>query len=231
MVVASIFILFPCEHQDMRESAVERFYWTMERFSAMRERNSVARAAQGVLAAIHSRFIKAVGHRKSNTPLSASAATSSSSSAPQQADSGIFSQDPSDGSPASTLSGGGLTAASAGSVSSGAPAPPPAPVGMDLSPLPEQWGAPGTSWVVPQEAADDMVFSALAPLYPTYELLYNDLVARGGPIDPLFGGGGGGGGSGSGGDGDVMGDGMVPFLFDGDFDGDNTFWQLMNLQG
>ena len=169
----------------------------------MRERNAIARAAQGVLAAIHSRFIKAVGHRKSDSPSTATSAPQSSS---------LFTpQELSDKSPNSSLEDN-LAATVSGDCVSSTTAPAMAP------PLPENWGVPAP-WTLPP---DEMGLSTLAPLYPTYELLFNDLVARAGPLDPQLTGGGD--------TGDGTGDEMMPFLFDGDFGGDNTFWQLMNSQ-
>lgn len=93
------------------------------------------------------------------------------------------------------------------------------PAGVQPSPLPENWGVPAP-WTFPP---DELGLSTLAPLYPTYELLFNDLVARAGPLDPQLAAGGGS-------EGDATGDGMMPFLFDGDFGGDKTFWQWMNSQ-
>ncbi|KAF7541228.1 hypothetical protein G7Z17_g11993 [Cylindrodendrum hubeiense] len=72
VLIASVYILFPHEHPEFTGSVLQHFQWTIERFSAMQERNPLAKAAQGVLRAIVTRFKKAIsnpaGNRSSHTP-------------------------------------------------------------------------------------------------------------------------------------------------------------------
>ncbi|KAK4243787.1 hypothetical protein C7999DRAFT_17908 [Corynascus novoguineensis] len=64
VLMASIYILFPKEHPDMVQRAVQHFHWAVERFEAMSTRNSLAKAALGVLHAICLRMSKALGLSK-----------------------------------------------------------------------------------------------------------------------------------------------------------------------
>jgi len=59
--MASIYILFPKEHPDLLQSAIQHFQWSVERFEAMSERNSLAKAALSVLQAIYVRLKKSLG--------------------------------------------------------------------------------------------------------------------------------------------------------------------------
>ncbi|KAJ3472980.1 hypothetical protein NLG97_g10595 [Lecanicillium saksenae] len=79
------------------------------------------------------------------------------------------------------------------------------------------------AWSLPEDS-----LSALAPMYPTSDLLFNDLVAKYGgdaglpqdcAIDPL----------GAAAAAQSAADGFgLSCQFDGDFAADNTFWQFMN---
>ncbi|KAH7155022.1 hypothetical protein B0J13DRAFT_215231 [Dactylonectria estremocensis] len=72
VLIASVYILFPHEHPELTGSVSQHFQWTIERFSAMQERNPLAKAAQGVLRAIVARFKKAISNpadsRSTDTP-------------------------------------------------------------------------------------------------------------------------------------------------------------------
>ncbi|KAF9770377.1 hypothetical protein IL306_012110 [Fusarium sp. DS 682] len=60
VLLASVYILFPREHTEYTDKTIEHFQWTIERFSAIRERNPLAKSAQGVLRAIVARFRRAM---------------------------------------------------------------------------------------------------------------------------------------------------------------------------
>lgn len=62
--MASIYILFPKEHPDLTQRAIQHFHWAVERFEAMSARNSLAKSALGVLHAICVRMTKALGLSK-----------------------------------------------------------------------------------------------------------------------------------------------------------------------
>lgn len=59
--MASIYILFPHEHLDLKPHALQHFQWAVERFQAMSDRNPLAKAALGVLHAIYLRLKKSLG--------------------------------------------------------------------------------------------------------------------------------------------------------------------------
>ncbi|KAK1760644.1 fungal-specific transcription factor domain-containing protein [Echria macrotheca] len=61
VLMASVYILFPKEHRDLVQNALQHFQWAVERFEAMSERNALARAALGVLQAIFVRLKKSLG--------------------------------------------------------------------------------------------------------------------------------------------------------------------------
>ncbi|KAF5024231.1 hypothetical protein F66182_3688 [Fusarium sp. NRRL 66182] len=69
VLLASIYILFPREHTEFTDKTSEHFYWTIERFSAIQERNPLARSAQGVLRAIVARFKRAMNKANSTSSL------------------------------------------------------------------------------------------------------------------------------------------------------------------
>ncbi|KAL2125958.1 hypothetical protein VTI74DRAFT_2082 [Chaetomium olivicolor] len=64
VLMASIYILFPKEHPEMLPSALQHFQWAVQRFQAMAGRNSLAKAALGVLNAICIRMRKSLGLSK-----------------------------------------------------------------------------------------------------------------------------------------------------------------------
>ncbi|KXJ89629.1 hypothetical protein Micbo1qcDRAFT_136574 [Microdochium bolleyi] len=60
VMVASIFILFPREHPELFQQALQHFAWASERFEKMAVRNQLARSARSVLNALHAR-LKRIG--------------------------------------------------------------------------------------------------------------------------------------------------------------------------
>ncbi|GAB1313589.1 Multidrug resistance regulator 1 [Madurella fahalii] len=61
VLMASIYILFPKEHPELVQKALQHFKWAVERFEAMSARNSLAKAALGVLHAIYLRLKNSLG--------------------------------------------------------------------------------------------------------------------------------------------------------------------------
>lgn len=61
VLMASIYILFPREHPELVQSALQHFQWAVERFQAMSGRNSLTKAALGVLHAVYLRLKKSLG--------------------------------------------------------------------------------------------------------------------------------------------------------------------------
>ncbi|KAF4975061.1 hypothetical protein FZEAL_8107 [Fusarium zealandicum] len=70
VLIASVFIIFPHEYVELTGNILEHFQWTIERFSAMQERNPLAKSAQGVLRAIVARFKRAIAKAQRYSPLS-----------------------------------------------------------------------------------------------------------------------------------------------------------------
>lgn len=187
-MIAAIFIFFPREHSELREHAVQHFYWTMERFDAMKERNIVARTAQGVLAAIHSRFNKAVGRR--HTPsISVPTEPSLSDGRSQSASTPI---------------------SSTNSASDDAPTSIPSVTGPGTESDTTTSADWGLDW--PTISQDNL--ASLAPMYPTVDLIFNDLMVKA-PHDTLSVP-------------TVPCDDLASLQFGGDFAGDNSFWNLLN---
>ncbi|KAK3297982.1 uncharacterized protein B0H64DRAFT_358150 [Chaetomium fimeti] len=61
VMMASIYILFPKEHPDLMQKALQHFHWAVRRFEAMSTRNPLAKAALGVLHAICQRMTRSLG--------------------------------------------------------------------------------------------------------------------------------------------------------------------------
>lgn len=173
-MLSSIYTIFPTEYPEYKQRALQQFHWTIERFSAMQERNPLARSAQGVLKAIFAKFTKAISLTPEApiagpTPPSTHGTTpTSSSNNTRPFDQGLVINDPE------------ATAFS--------------------------------DWTMP-------ALASLQPMYPTYDLLFNDLSViddgtgtmplAADPSLPTTGG-------------DSM-----PWHFGGGF-GEDTVWQFLN---
>ncbi|OLN92139.1 Multidrug resistance regulator 1 [Colletotrichum chlorophyti] len=160
VLMASIYILFPKENLEMAGSAMQHFHWTTERFEAMQERNPLAKAAKGVLQAIFAKFKKAVGNPAPPSSLSSLASQTPASTTES----------------ASSVSGRGsvstMTAATAdtpASKGSTVATPTSLPAAPDASsyPMPSSH----SEWTMP----NSWDFTAIAPLFPMGDLIYNDL--------------------------------------------------------
>nr|RBR02174.1 hypothetical protein FVER53263_04827 [Fusarium verticillioides] len=133
VLLASVYILFPREHTEYTDKTIEHFQWTIERFSAIQERNPLAKSAQGVLRAIVARFKRAMN--KTQAGSLPSLVTSSSE--------GSIKANVDPTTPSSSSLGGSEFS------------------GLD------------STWIVP--SADNL--NAMAPFFPTGDLVYNDLTA------------------------------------------------------
>jgi hypothetical protein len=105
--MASIYILFPKEQPELVSAAMQHFQWAVERFEAMSERNALARAALGVLHAIHIRLKKSLNFVTSNSCSSLPAASS-----PGASSSALTARSPFPPTPAGTGGGSGSEHAS-----------------------------------------------------------------------------------------------------------------------
>lgn len=207
-MIASIYILFPGEYPELRESALQQFQWTIERFGAMQNRNPLARSALGVLRAILVKFTKAIGNgageglpgTSSGTPASTRGTTTDSTTPNSSTNrGGVY--DPSLGSSLTTgTSGTTGTGTGTGTTDDVSFSGPPAP------------GPMGDWTMAPVDA-----LASIAPMYPTSDLIFNDLSVVDDGTLPLMG------------DvpcmtGDMTGD---EWHFEGGF-GSNTVWQFLN---
>lgn len=69
VLVAAIYILHPLENPDSLEETLQHIDWGLERFATMSDRNSMARAASGVLKAIYVRLQRALNRAKPLPPV------------------------------------------------------------------------------------------------------------------------------------------------------------------
>ncbi|KAJ2903891.1 fungal-specific transcription factor domain-containing protein [Zalerion maritima] len=63
VLIAAVYTLFPNENENLLRQSLQHFRWTIDRFEAIASRNKPAKAAVGVLRGIEARFQKAVGKR------------------------------------------------------------------------------------------------------------------------------------------------------------------------
>lgn len=78
VMVASIFILFPREHTDLFDEALQHFEWANERFEKMAASNELAKSAISVLNTLHMR-LKRIGHAERQLRASVESGSFSSS--------------------------------------------------------------------------------------------------------------------------------------------------------
>ncbi|KAK0732709.1 hypothetical protein B0T21DRAFT_452261 [Apiosordaria backusii] len=222
VLMAAIYILFPREHPELVQSALQHFQWAVERFEAMSERNALAKAALGVLHAIRLRLRRSLASVSNGVPKSRS--ISSDASPPTTATTITTSKaNPMSQSSSSTGttnvggSGGGggghhwethtpHRTASRSSSSTGtgnstiSPNPNSNPLQIPLGPLdfsqsgsahsvtpttdhnfyphppgPGGGGQQQLDWTLPS----DFNWASLQPIYPTHDLIFNDLVGVG----------------------------------------------------
>ncbi|VBB83657.1 Putative Protein similar to C1F7.11c of Schizosaccharomyces pombe [Podospora comata] len=199
VLMAAIYILFPREHPELVQSALQHFQWAVERFEAMSERNALAKAALGVLHAVRLRLRRSLDS-VANKSQSASSGTSPSTTTTVTSKANPLSQSSSStGTNAAASSGGGhhwethtprrasRSSSSTGAGSAISPNPLQAPLGpLDFSqpgsrtsvtPTTDRNFYPGgqVDWTLPS----DFNWASLQPIYPTHDLIFNDLVGVG----------------------------------------------------
>lgn len=170
MLIASVYILFPHEHPELRDISLQQFQWTIERFTAMQERNPFARSAQGVLKAILAKVNKAISNAETPSPNTTEGATSATPASTRGT---------TDSTPGSSFSranpGPGSTTSTSAATT----------IGDSSSAYPPP---PGTApdWAMP--SAENL--ASLAPMFPTSDLIYHDLnaVPEDGIMAPPLGG-------------------------------------------
>ena len=221
ILVAAIYILHPFENREDLDDALQHFEWAMERFHTMGDRNAMAKAALGVLKAIHVRLKKALVPSSTSTNLKSlpPPAAPSTGSSTNVSPSETYST-PSNQGPFSTPSHS-ISDVSTNTSTTQYTQP-------TISNLTEPIPTPGSSaaWeafsgnmTMPQ----NFDFSSMAPLQPMHDLVYNDLSTIGETqlVDPQLAGIGAGGIF----DPNATSEGM--WQFEGDF-GNDSFWGFMN---
>ncbi|KAK4233859.1 OMPdecase-domain-containing protein [Achaetomium macrosporum] len=224
VLMAAIYILFPKEHPDLVQNALQHFQWAVERFEAMSQRNPLAKAALGVLHAIYPRLKRALGIscRAARAMLMPSSSSTSPASGRGSAGSTVPSL-PAD-TPRTTTSTASFT-----NPSPSATALPCSNSSLNkATPASTTSGGTGDNndfshWTLPS----DFDWASLQPIYATSDLVYHDLGGRfnfntNSPWGEE-GGGGGGCGTGIG----AAGSGQAFCQFAGDF-GDDSVWSLLN---
>lgn len=238
VLIASIYILFPKEQPELVRTAMQHFQWAVERFEAMSERNALARAALGVLHAIHIRLKKslnfspsaAAGPTGAGAGASGAGASNTNSTLPPRSPlppptPAATSDNPS---PDAPFGGGGSSASASvagGHASSlGSAVTPTTASSSEFYPPGGGGGGGGEGnngfdWSLP----NDFDWSSIQPIFATGDLVYNDLVGipdgDGQAVPTQWGGGLGGGGGGVGA--------QQPWQFEGDF-GNDSVWNLLN---
>ncbi|KAB5585457.1 fungal-specific transcription factor domain-containing protein [Coniochaeta sp. 2T2.1] len=235
VLMASIYILFTREQPELVRPAMQHFQWGIERFEAMSERNALARAALGVLHAIHIRLKKSLN-------LTSASSVLPSLQQPQVAKVGTGpGSTPSDNASPDTVAFGNGTAGSStsasvvgGTTGSGSlgSAVTPTTVSSGGGDFYQQQdgvgggGGGGFDWNLPS----NFDWSSIQPIYATGDLVYNDLVGirdgSDGQVQSQWAGMGGGAGVGAGG-GQQQQQGQQPWQFEGDF-GNDSVWNLLN---
>ena len=179
--MATIYMIFPQEHHEFRQTALQQFHWAIERFSAMQERNPLAKSALGVLKVIHAKFINAInralemeastggstasgGLRSLETPSSKqghaiSTVTGTSPSTSSSGSRGVLDDGTGQGGSLTTMSGGEEGVAQSSMAFT--------PGGMKAGGSVDNTNG----WSM----APAMDLSSLQPMFPTYDLLFNDL--------------------------------------------------------
>ena len=239
--MASIYILFPKEQPELVSPAMQHFRWAVERFEAMSERNALARAALGVLHAIHIRLKKSLNYTTTTAASSSSSLArsppppplapriASANNTPAAAAAAGGGDSP-DGAP---FGGGGSSSSATASVA-GQGGPGSSSLGSAVTPTTAAsseyysdntngttggGGGGGFDFNLPS----NFDWSSIQPIFATGDLVYNDLVGipDGSEMQTQWGALGGGG----------VGVGaqpqQQPWQFEGDF-GNDSVWNLLN---
>jgi hypothetical protein len=248
ILIAAVYILHPYENRPDLDDALQQFEWGKERFQMMSSRNAMAKAALGVVKAIHLRLKKAL-NQQPPTPGPA-APSSPSTSTPEIGNGGTPNMlpTPSTHPSISSASTSSNSNPSTGTGTSGSNYTLPTISNLTSPPaLPTTPSA--TAWDAFSSNPPNFDFSSMPPLQPMHDLVYNDLGAWTGDesgLDPALenvgvgGSGNGNGGNGTGGGyeigrwdtgnmGMAGGAGMAAqnWQFEGDF-GSDSFWGFMN---
>lgn len=70
VLIASIYILYPLDHPDLKHLSMRHIHWAIERFSIMQARNPFARSAEAVLRAIFHKVALSLSHSDSSSKTS-----------------------------------------------------------------------------------------------------------------------------------------------------------------
>lgn len=228
VLMATIFILFPKEHPELVSKALQHYQWSVQRFEVMSERNTLAKAALGVLQAIYVRLKKSlgIGFVCANKPSQQAVPPSNGTPASASANSELAASPQVDGS--ATSLGGSISGTSTSTftpttaTSSGASdmfsMPTSASGTTDLSATIAGNGF-GESGLGDLSLPPDFDWSSIQPIYAMADVVYNDLngVSDGGVSGPSWAAST-----------PVMQNiENQPWQFEGEF-GDDSVWNLFN---
>lgn len=242
VLVAAIYIVYPNEHPDRLDDALQHFAWALERFETMSVRNTMARAALGVLQAIHVRLLRSLETRDRNehsTRAQPDRVLPISSTIPIDASTNSSSFQGGKIIQGSSISGNseypGITGGVPKNIKSAqdivhSNSTPNVEIGFEtghidgtkisgsqanINPSNEDWGA-YNNLLIPSFDGSNFDFSAMAPLQPIHDLLYNDLSG----MTPTLG-------STTATQPQTIYDPTMSWQFEGGFAND-SFWSLMN---
>ncbi|KAH6662012.1 hypothetical protein B0J14DRAFT_554469 [Halenospora varia] len=243
VLVAAIYILHPYENGEDLEDTLQHYEWGMERFTMMSARNDMAKAALGVLKAIHVRLKKALASRKEDRQPGTAAPTQSDyptpPNPPAQAATthASISSTSATENPSPTTKTGTTSTYTLPTISNLTSPPPIQPAGLTPNSNPASASATPQnppSWET-FSVPPSFNFSAMQPLQPLHDLVYNDLGTGMNLTDNVtigyetgtwdIGRIGPGGGEHMGGNANQPS--PAPWMFEGDF-GSDSFWGFMN---
>jgi len=180
VLMSAIYILFPKENPSLLQNAMQHFQWSVERFETMSERNSLAKAAVSVLRAIYIRLKKSLGMGfvcKSPVP---------AIETPASLVDPISNIDPSltDGSltgstgPSPTVPSANGYTPGASSLDTSSNGDPYGAVSAVSTTAAEPTGGQGIDFGLPP----DFDWASIQPIFPTGDLVYNDLSGIGNSV-------------------------------------------------
>jgi hypothetical protein len=153
VLIASIYLVFPHDHPDLKHLSVQHIHWAIERFAVLQTRNQLARSAQAVLRAVFDKVTKTLS--QSMSPSTTSDAFGSTAEAPEAIRTRLSSRP--DLNPMVDRTSNVFENETLGSTALNMPAE------TQVSP---------SSWALGQHGLSDIM-----PMYATSDLVYNDLTA------------------------------------------------------
>jgi hypothetical protein len=230
VLAAAMYILHPNENRQYLDGALQHFGWAIERFDKMSSRNALAKSALGVCQAIHVRLLKVLNRKKSPKSAPASQTAVKPPPAPPQQ---VARCDSAEGQPGTrfaaramsdSLSTTSLPTSNASNLGSSDYSAVTDPSSVGSNSVPTLIAAQEPEWnayqqQLPRGFDPNFDFSAIQPLQPMHDLLFNDLSGMQEDVAPLMPA------NSQAYYGNV--ENIPSFQFEGDFR-DDSFWYIMN---